>query len=466
MVYILLLILFAIVLLTAGKIFTGGGCFAGMAAFLYEKLPFLRIRNDKLTGNLLKLHPQQKPEESRKHFEVERIRIFLLILLVGDLAALFLWIGEGPAGVLSEEGFVLRRKQGEGSTTALLSVRGQNGEKVDVDWTIQEKRYSDEELEVLFEAMLDEIERSALAENTSWEQITGNLNLMDSMEGYPFSLKWESSSYSAVTGDGRVADWEDAKEWAEDGKLVTLSVTATYFEFERESVFYAKICPQPKALTFEEQVRQSLTQAQEDDPYSDQVRLPDVIGNETVNWSERIQNKSGKIFLIGVLGALSVWILKAKELEKQVKNRNQSMEEEYAAIVSKVTLYLGAGLNVKSAFIKIAEEGQGNPAYEEMRITCREIEGGIGEAEAYERFGKRIRLQRYIRLSTLLVQNLQKGNATLLLQLRQEVLLSQEELGSAIRQKGEEISTKLLFPMVLLMGMVMVWIMLPAFLSL
>lgn len=466
MIYLILLFLFAVLASVSGKNRVTGGILRRMSVFLYEHLQIGRTRNEKLSGNLARLYPQEKPEESRKQYEVERIKNLLTVLFVGDLVAMLLWVGEGAGEVLENGIYINRGKQGEGSMTVPLTVRGRDGEEADADMLVQECRYTDAELETLYENMLAEIDTAALGENDSWQKVTGNLNLMDSVEGYPFTLEWESNNYTAVTGSGQVADREVASEWAEEEVMVTLYMRAVYYDFEREHVFYARVCPLQEEQTFQERVQLSLKRAEEADPYSEKIELPEEIEGTPVVWSERRENRSGTIFLIGVTGAVLVWFMKTRELEQKVKKRSGLMEEEYAAIVSKFTLYLGAGLNVKSAWFKITEEGRGNPVYEEMCLTCREMEGGVGETEAYERFGKRIRLQRYIRLSTLLVQNLQKGNAALLVQLRQEVLLSREDRAAAVRKKGEEISTKLLFPMMLLLGMVMVWIMLPAFMSL
>ena len=53
-------------------------------------------------------------------------------------------------------------------------------------------------------------------------------------------------------------------------------------------------------------------------------------------------------------------------------------------------------------------------AYEEIVKTCREMEGGVYEADAYERMGKRCKISQYKILSVLLVQNLRKGNQNIL----------------------------------------------------
>ena len=70
-----------------------------------------------------------------------------------------------------------------------------------------------------------------------------------------------------------------------------------------------------------------------------------------------------------------------------------------------------------------------------------------------------------MRLSTLLMQNLKKGNSTLLERLAEEADKAGEEQLQSVRQLGEEAGTKLLLPMVMLLFVVMIMVMLPAFSS-
>ena len=176
------------------------------------------------------------------------------------------------------------------------------------------------------------------------------------------------------------------------------------------------------------------------------------------------------VFLLGMLAAGGTWFLFDYDLQKKHQARQKLMEAEYPVIVSKLSLYLGAGMNLKKAFGKTAKEGvqkeNPNPVYEEMLLAMGEMADGIMEADSYIRFGKRTGLQRYIRLGTLLNQNLKKGNAVLLVQLKQEAFLSMQEHTAGLRKTGEEMGTKLLFPMLMMMGMTMMLIMIPAFLSL
>lgn len=74
-------------------------------------------------------------------------------------------------------------------------------------------------------------------------------------------------------------------------------------------------------------------------------------------------------------------------------------------------------------------------------------------------------MQEYIRLTTLLTQNLKRGNSSLLERLREEADKVSEERLQRIRKLGEEAGTSLLVPMVMMLGVVMVIIMIPAFMT-
>ena len=100
-----------------------------------------------------------------------------------------------------------------------------------------------------------------------------------------------------------------------------------------------------------------------------------------------------------------------------------------------------------------------------MKLTCREIESGISETESYEKFGKRCEIQAYLKLGALLSQNLRKGVKGLSEMLRQESAQAFEERKASAKRKGEEAGTKLLLPMFLMLTIVLVIVIVPAFLS-
>ena len=145
---------------------------------------------------------------------------------------------------------------------------------------------------------------------------------------------------------------------------------------------------------------------------------------------------------------------------------------DYPEIVNKFTIYTGAGLTIRRAWEKIVMEYEKSEklemkryAYEEMKLSWRELESGIGEQECYEHFGERCRLQPYLKLGALLSQNLRKGTKGLSELLRAETDLAFEERKAAALRMGEEAGTKLLLPMFLMLSVVLLIVIVPAFLS-
>lgn len=179
----------------------------------------------------------------------------------------------------------------------------------------------------------------------------------------------------------------------------------------------------------------------------------------------------------GLLTLLSVVLLytaKDRELRQKIKEREQQMCRDYPRIVSKLTLLMGAGATIRTAWDLVVsdyqrgrEEGRETLryAYEEMVYTSREMQNGMAEAQAYENFGIRCRIPSYLKLSALLEQNLKKGNKGLTELLHAEVEEAFAERKELARCRGEEASTKLLAPMILMLIVVMLLILVPAGIS-
>ena len=98
----------------------------------------------------------------------------------------------------------------------------------------------------------------------------------------------------------------------------------------------------------------------------------------------------------------------------------------------------------------------------EMQITYQEMQKGCGEKEAYERFGQRIGMTEYRRLSSLLARNLEKGTRNLCDLLSAESQEAWENRKFQAKKLGEEAGMKLLFPMLLLFVLILIILRYPA----
>ena len=144
---------------------------------------------------------------------------------------------------------------------------------------------------------------------------------------------------------------------------------------------------------------------------------------------------------------------------------------DHSEMLSRLIIFLGAGMSIRTAWDKIAEdykravnEGRSEMhyVYEEMYITGSQLKSGISEAKAFAEFGTRCGLQQYMKLSGLLEQNRKNGSKNLRETLRLEMAEAFEQRKHQARRMGEKAGTKLLVPLFLLLGVVMVMIMLPA----
>ena len=154
--------------------------------------------------------------------------------------------------------------------------------------------------------------------------------------------------------------------------------------------------------------------------------------------------------------------------KNKVTEREKQLKLAYPEMVEKFVLLINAGLPVKNAWIRVAEtrktkNDKVDYLTEEMLLTKNQMDNGISEEKAYEMFGRRIGILTYMKFSTLLVQNLKKGTANLINILEYESADIFNERKENAKILGEEASTKLLVPMVLMMTIIFAIILYAAF---
>lgn len=186
----------------------------------------------------------------------------------------------------------------------------------------------------------------------------------------------------------------------------------------------------------------------------------------------QIEDRLAEGIGFSLFSAVMVWSAMDSDLKKSCRKRSKRLLMDYAGFVSRLQLYLSAGLTLKNAFIRIAEdlkrEKEGKEQHyllEEMQIACYQLENGVIEEKVYQDFGRRCDEMSYKRLCFLLAMHLKQGNSQLLLQLEKEAYCAQEDRRSMAKKLGEEAGTKLLLPMMLILGVVMFLILLPAYFS-
>ena len=428
-----------------------------------------QMRQSGIGSSLKLLHPELEETYQVQAFYVRQYSLVLLVIFVGSLLSLGMMLAAKGESVLQEGGFIERKTYGQGNRDVILSAQVEGEEAEEIFYTVEERKYTEEEAAHIFREAVSKLGAAVLGDNDSLENVTENLNLMTSMEGYPFQIVWESDDYALVQTDGSVRN-----EALEESAVVMLTARFLYEEQEFREVFPVRILP--AVLTAREQLVKEIEQSLEEQNLSSRtdraLTLPDKIGLKNVIWKEVVQDSSGILFLLMCVAAFLVYYAGEREVEKRLAERNRELLQDYPEIIHKLALYMGAGMTIRNAFGKMGNDygkqkppGKKRYVYEEIILLCRELQSGTAEPEAYAHLGKRCRLQPYMKLGTLLSQNIRKGSGDLLIKLRQEVSAAFEERKNRAKKAGEEAGTKLLLPMMMMLCIVMVLIMIPAYLT-
>lgn len=399
------------------------------------------------------------------------VKMGLIFLAVGAAALLVFWMDNTQPFPQDENGssVVSRNSQGQGEREEKLKVRiGDTEENMTI--TVGEQEYTQEQLDKVFREAGEQLEELVLGENESLDEVRSNLNLVGSLPDTGISVSWEVDEYEAMNQQGELK----TENLTDEGTLVKLTAVLSYKEETAEVTFFARLYP-PKLNQTEKQLKklsEEIERMDEETKEDEYLSLPSDVDGIPVIWKYGRNFRAVGLLLIGAAAALFLYAEEQEKQKNRKKERELQMALDYPQMVSKLTLYLGAGMTVRKAWYRIAEdyelqkEEKGNrEVYEEMLYTMHEIQGGGSEGECYEKFGERCALPAYKKFGAMLSQNLKKGTKGLAPLLKQEADNAFEERKSLAKRLGEEAGTKMLLPMFLMLAVVLVIIVVPAFFS-
>lgn len=490
--------------------------FSKASILLYELLENLSgkelFKPNKKTGDYLEaLHSVGNRVTLGKIYQIQKAGIVMLLIFLGTCIGILAECVSYGGGSLSKEGELSRNAYGGGKKVVQLEAKAEQGEKEYLEVELWEKQFTDKELDSMWQPFIEILKQTVKGENLDLTHIDKKLNLCSSVEGFPFQIEWDTRSTDLLHMDGTLNLDQIVNEQTEGDKkeidlhkndqignnLVesgssgikpmkmepiessvykcTITATVTYMDWTKRcdiSLGILSNFEEEKQLS--QKLAEEIKREEEKSRKQEKIVLPEIIEGKPIQWKE-IKNGNGLGILI-LVAAAAVAVYKGKDidLQKKAEERKKQMLSDYPEIISKLSLLVSTGMTIPMAWRQIAMDyglkkdkmkKVHNYAYEEMLLTCYEIESGIPLIKALENFGRRCKVQKYKRLSSLLIQNMKKGSAGLIAVLKEEVKVSFEERKNIARRLGEEASTKLLLPMTLMLLVVMMIIMIPAFLS-
>ncbi|MCD8083840.1 MAG: hypothetical protein LUE86_10120 [Clostridiales bacterium] len=392
------------------------------------------------------------------------------LCLAGSVALYLAVSGAGARdSPLTADGRLARDGYGGKTQEYELYVDGLGAEEEAVTVQISPMVYSSEEAEALFYDIMDQMEERIRGENPSLMEVTQDLALPSVWEG-GVRLRWSSSRPTLMDSSGHVtADLEEPEE-------LILRVRLSTDPYQADFELPVRLLPRP--LTKKEALRKGLeeviVQADQEESGQEYLQLPAEYDGYALSWREKTDRSNVLILLLGLLAAILLFARDGADERKKEKKREQELLLDYSELVSKLMILVGAGMTVRNAWERMVNDYEAGcragrqkkrAAYEEMQAAWVQIAGGIPEGTAIREFGRRCGLQPYRKLSSLLEQNRRTGTKNLRAILAEEAEDAFEMRKNLARSQGEEAGTKLLGPLFLMLGIVMVMIMVPAMMA-
>lgn len=370
--------------------------------------------------------------------------------------------------ILSADRKICRESYGGDEKEYQILVEGLEENDVPVTVRVGAMNYSNEEAEIVFEKIMESMENQIQGENASLMEVRSNLILPSEIKGV--RLRWSSSNPDVLDSSGKIRKEVEAEEF------IILIVELLAGDYRQTYEIPIKVLP-PKRDPKEQQIVDFLKelerreQEQQGQPW---LILPGNFNGKELRY--RINEDSGyrTIILLGILLAVLLIIREKSEEKQKAQKRDRELLLDYADVLSKILVLIGAGLTIRNAWERIvldyeetlkAGKQKTRVAYEEMRRTCHQLQSGVAETDAYREFGRRCRLQPYLKFSSLLEQNRKTGTKNMRIILQAEMADALEQRKNLARRLGEEAGTKLLMPLFMTLGIIMVMIMVPAMMT-
>ena len=172
-----------------------------------------------------------------------------------------------------------------------------------------------------------------------------------------------------------------------------------------------------------------------------------------------VADSKGLLLLGVVTGGLLILYLDLS-LQDKLTARRQEIVLDLPQVLSKLTLLVNSGMVLRDAWKKVSITGE-RTLYLEMQNTNLEMENGVMEIDAYRNFAERCNVKEVRKFTSLIIQNLNKGNEELAYFMKDLSDEMWEVKKNEVKQKGEKANSQLLLPMMMIFIGILLIIMVP-----
>ncbi|GMO03195.1 hypothetical protein LSA36186_14440 [Lachnoanaerobaculum sp. JCM 36186] len=368
-----------------------------------------------------------------------------------------------------ENNYINRPGVDEYDTEMEIEVEGLLDKPQRIEIPVTKRTYSKDEANEAIKKGLEEILLTLPGENSSLQNITTDLNLTNEISDLGLSVRWDFGESELIDILGSVHN-ENLKE----NRNIDIEVSLSYETYEESYIIPITVCP--KILSDDERLLKGLidkiANVDKDSVQKDGYILPDTYEGKRLIYHYGEAFNFNIIPIMGVIIAILLYLQEKEKERRSTEKRKRELMKDYPDIVSKLIVFIGAGLSVRQSWESIVidyeneckENNERRYAYEEMVKALAKLKTGIYENTVYKDFGRSCALRQYMKLASLLEQNRRNGLANLHSLLSMESQSAWDERINLARREGEELNTKLLLPLFMMLLIVMMIIIVPALL--
>lgn len=395
---------------------------------------------------------------------MEKKDVKKLGLAFGAILLIAIGIDVSQSG-FTDNGAILRNDIGEKDKeiNLMLDIEGV-GEDYEYLLNVEPIRPTREQAMDYFAAAIREIEKD-------FEIMEETVPIKEEYLEGVVEAEWDMEPWNVMDANGEVIQ----EKLPEDGLIVNASVTLFCGEYEQIYQFPFEIKKKELSkqeeifVALEEWIATEMTKEGEAELY-----LPEELEGTVLHWSAKKESITLSILALEMIALVMLVAAQHQKKEREEKELARNLELDYPEVVGQLTLLLGAGMNTRQAWNKIAtrysdkrqkEQIEKKPAFEGIVRMNRRMQEGENEKIAYQQFANETKNMSYHRLIRLLVGNLEKGTKGICEMLEQESKQAYEQRILQAKKLGEEASTRMLLPLMLMMIVVMAIVMVPAMIS-
>ncbi|GEM_PF-1418733 len=400
-----------------------------------------------------------------EQFQLGQIRILFRGIVLVFSVILILAVTD----CLTKKFNFIRNSFGRGEKEIQLELED-GGEKKEISFILEEQKLTKAEEEKIFRDFFLELKKEIKGKNKSLQSVTTSLNFVEKLEGYPFQITYEPEDMLLIDWGGNLGE-EGLKIPEGKSESTAILVEAVYKDYTRHERIPVRILPQRKAsVSVFERFQEALIHREASSRDYQNFSVDTSWKEVTVKEASRENLWKIPALLLGIMVLLLV--RNHSRIGEKKQERHKQNMEDFPLIVHLLTLYMGAGLSFPNAVERICKDYEKSVevrerryAFEQMRMMNHCLHMGLRPGEVCQEWGNHFQEKVYGRFAMLLIQSFSKGAREIRSMMEKEQQEAFQVQIDYIRREGEEASTRLLFPMILLLFITMILVMFPAFMQ-